>query len=236
MGPPEGLLQARVPIYGKLRFKNERGVDVEKGINVGDEWMYRSFIEGGGRAAAIWTFEGINGVAEFPDGLPVEMTIEVFRTYKGDLENGIPGSLLVRNPDSGEKPVEVRIFVAKKFATDVQFIPRSFTGSDGKSRSICSATSSTTGSWRSWLQCLPPAQYFGMAQADLYLRRPQNSSFCAELRQGLPGHLAADGAGDRPGGDVQHVPQRAGGAAGHAGRVRGGLLRAASWPRWLPAS
>ena len=53
------MLVARVPVYGKLRFKNRLGVDAEKGINVGDEWTYRSFIEGGTRAAAIWTFEGI---------------------------------------------------------------------------------------------------------------------------------------------------------------------------------
>ena len=93
LGPPEGMLQARVPIYGKLRFKTAPGRDAEQGVNVGDEWTYRSFIEGGSQAAAIWTFEGITE-AKFPDGLPVEMTIEVFRTYKGDMEQGIPGSLL----------------------------------------------------------------------------------------------------------------------------------------------
>ena len=34
----------------------------------------------------------------FPNGLPVELNIEVFRTYKGDIEKGVPGSLTVRNP------------------------------------------------------------------------------------------------------------------------------------------
>ncbi len=34
----------------------------------------------------------------FPDGLPVEMNIEVFRTYKGDIEKGVLGSLSLRNP------------------------------------------------------------------------------------------------------------------------------------------
>ncbi len=185
VGPPEGLLLARVPIYGKLRFKNEQGVDVEKGKNVGDEWMYRSFIEGGGRAAAIWTFEGIKE-AEFPDRLPVEMTIEIFRTYKGDIEHGIPGSLLVRKPDSDEKPVEVLIFAAKKFATDVQFIPRSFMGSNGKTFDLY-RDFVNHGKLEVWLQCVPPAQYFGMAQADLYLRRPQNSWFWLNFAKGYFG-------------------------------------------------
>ena len=48
------------PYYGKLRFLDRKGVDVAKGISVGSEWTYRSFIEGGTPAAAIWTFSGIN--------------------------------------------------------------------------------------------------------------------------------------------------------------------------------
>ena len=57
---PRGMLRARVPEYGKLRFLDRKGVDVAKGISVGSEWTYRSFIEGGTPAAAIWTFSGIN--------------------------------------------------------------------------------------------------------------------------------------------------------------------------------
>ncbi len=54
------MLRARVPEYGKLRFLDRKGVEVAKGISVGSEWTYRSFIEGGTPAAAIWTFSGIN--------------------------------------------------------------------------------------------------------------------------------------------------------------------------------
>ena len=57
---PIGFLRARVPFYGKLRFLDRKGVDVARGISVGNEWTYRSFIEGGSSAAAIWTFSGIN--------------------------------------------------------------------------------------------------------------------------------------------------------------------------------
>ena len=101
LGPPEGELRARVPIYGKLAFVNEKGQPTDKGINVGDEWMYRSFIAGGSAAAAIWTFDGITPEA-FPNGLPVELTISVFRTYKGDIEKVVPGSLSVRNPENAQ--------------------------------------------------------------------------------------------------------------------------------------
>ena len=44
------MLVARVPVYGKLRFLDRDGQPAEKGINVGDEWTYRSFISGGSLA------------------------------------------------------------------------------------------------------------------------------------------------------------------------------------------
>ena len=53
------MLMARVPIYGKLSFRDRAGQPAEKGINVGKEWTYRSYIEGGTLAAAVWTFQGI---------------------------------------------------------------------------------------------------------------------------------------------------------------------------------
>jgi len=96
---PQGMLVARVPIYGKLRFLDRSGKPAEKGVNTGDEWMYRSYIEGGTLQTAIWSFEGITEENfppdRFPDGLPLEMTIEVFRTYKGNTDDpaGIPGIL-----------------------------------------------------------------------------------------------------------------------------------------------
>lgn len=104
-GSPQGMLISRVPVYGKLRFKDSAGRDADKGINVGDEWTYRSFIAGGTDAAAVWTFEGITEgnfpKSRFPRGLPLEMTLEVYRTHKGKTDDpagipGIPGILSVR--------------------------------------------------------------------------------------------------------------------------------------------
>jgi hypothetical protein len=122
VGPPRGMLIARVPLYGKLRFVNRERKETTKGINVGDEWTYRSYIEGGTLAAAIWSFDGVRPEV-FPDKLPLEMTLGVFRTHKGNIEKGIHGSLLVRNPKTG-LTVEAKVFRAKEFTTDVQDIPR----------------------------------------------------------------------------------------------------------------
>ena len=52
-------MRARVPRWGKLRFLDRQGVEKQRGISVGSEWTYRSFIEGNTQAAAIWTFTDI---------------------------------------------------------------------------------------------------------------------------------------------------------------------------------
>ena len=59
---------------------------------MGKEWTYRSYIEGGGLAAMVWTFDGITPEA-FPDGLPIELNISVYRTYTGEIAKGLPASL-----------------------------------------------------------------------------------------------------------------------------------------------
>jgi hypothetical protein len=183
LGPPQGMLLARVPVYGKLSFRDQGGKPVEKGINVGDEWTYRSFITGGTLAACVWSFEGITEDA-FPTGLPVETNIEVFRTHKGEIEKGVPGSLSVRNPRTGKK-VEVRIFESKEFMIDTQFIPRELQVSGGKKADLFKDFVDD-GNVEIWLQCVVPGQYFGAAQADLYLRA-RDASFALNFIKGYVG-------------------------------------------------
>ncbi|HEY6565353.1 MAG TPA: ABC transporter permease, partial [Pirellulaceae bacterium] len=82
VGPARGALQAQVPVYvpqiGGLRFLDRSGRLAAKGINVGKEWEYRGYIEGGTQCAAIFRFTGLNS-REFPTALPLEMSIRVFR-------------------------------------------------------------------------------------------------------------------------------------------------------------
>jgi ABC-type transport system involved in multi-copper enzyme maturation permease subunit len=167
LGQPEEMLLARVPVYGRLAFLDRTGKETDKGVNVGDEWTYRSYVEGGTLAAFEWTFAGITEDA-FPDGLPVEMSIEVFRTYKGDIEKGVPGSLSVRNPQTGKK-LEVLIFESKEYAIDSHLIPRVLRMPDGKKVDLFEEFVDD-GRIEILLQCVAPSQYFGAAQADLYLR------------------------------------------------------------------
>ena len=138
VGVERGTLQARVPVFGKLGFRGKEGLDTPRGINVGDEWEYRSYIGGGTRLSetaneeyAIFSFDGLReGMFppnRFSQGVPVEMTLGVFRTHKGDIEKRVTASLAVRNPATGLK-VEVMTFSTEEFITKTLLIPRRFEG------------------------------------------------------------------------------------------------------------
>ena len=60
VGPAKGALLARVPIYGSLHFLDREGNPTRKGVSVGKEWEYRSYIEGRTLATAIWRFDGLS--------------------------------------------------------------------------------------------------------------------------------------------------------------------------------
>ena len=133
----EGSVQARVPVYGKLLFRGKDGMDTKAGINVGNEWEYRTFIGGTGgsvyssenknQEAALWSFEGITR-NRFSGGLPLEMTLGVFRTHKGDMEKQISASIALRNPKTGLF-VDVMTFRTEEFITKSLFIPDKIQGS-----------------------------------------------------------------------------------------------------------
>ena len=176
VGSPVGLLESRKPLRGTLRFLDRGGRPSTKGISVGAEWSYRQYIEGGTLAAAIWTFDGI-AEREFANGLPLEMIVRVFRTHKGEIEKGITGSVRVRNPISGLQS-DPFYFTAKEFTIDAINIPRTLavTSVDGGTRQVDLFTDIVAaGRVEVILQCLQPAQYYGIAQADFYLRAGNGS-------------------------------------------------------------
>lgn len=186
LGPPEGIFVARVPRYGALKFKDRWG-QPGKGISVGKEWTYRSFIEGGTLAAASWTFEDITP-DQFPDGLPVEMTIRVFRSWKGKIEEGILGSLVVRNPKTG-RTSGLRTFRCKDVQIDHQDIPLKLPDAanpSGPPLELFKDLVTPDGKVEILLQCLAPTQYFGVAKADLYLKA-RDASFELNFLKGYLG-------------------------------------------------
>ncbi len=180
VGPAQGALVARVPIYGQLSFLDRDGNPTQKGISVGKEWEYRSYIEGRTLATARWRFEGISE-REFPEYLPIAMTLSVFRTYMADIEKGVRGVIIVKGTDP-RAPIECEPigFESKEFTTQQFRIPRKLRplGSDGSSGSEVDLFDGLVheGALEIWIRCDDPVQYFGMAQSDLYIEAP-NASF-----------------------------------------------------------
>jgi len=171
VGRPRGALVAKVPIYGKLRFMDRTGRE-GVGISVGKEWSYRKYIEGGSLAAGVYAFERITP-QRFPERIPLEMTLSVFRTYKGDIVSGIGGSITVRNPDKGLESEPI-LFTATEFVTGSRSIPRNLRAlnPNGTLRDVDLFEDLVTedGRVEIWIRCVEPSQYFGMAQADVYIR------------------------------------------------------------------
>jgi hypothetical protein len=167
VGPALKQIKARVPLYGKLSFLDRAGRLTDKGVNVGNEWGYRSYIEGGSQAAAIWRFSGITP-QDFPEGINLEMTLRVFRTFKGNVEKGISGSITLRNPENPKAVYLLRNFVAKEFSIDRQEIPPKFKDKD-REIDLFRDVVSSDGQLDVIIGCLERAQFFGMAQPDLYL-------------------------------------------------------------------
>ncbi len=171
VGSQQGALVAKVPVYGKLRFIDNTGREGQ-GISVGKEWPYRKYIEGGSLAAAVWTFEGTTE-DQFPEHLPLEMTISVFRTYKGDIVSGVLGAIIVKNPTTGLRSESIQ-FTAKEFATYAHNLPRKMKAvrADGTlfDCDLFEDLVDENGNVEIWIQCLEPSQYFGMAAPDVYMR------------------------------------------------------------------
>ena len=189
-GKQAGALEARVPVWGDLRFLNRKGELTQKGINVGKEWTYRGYIEGGTLSAGIWRFKGLTA-DKFPNGLPIEMTIRVFRTYKGKIERGIFGSMEFINPNPELRNPATRAeldpdtavksrsftFTAQEFTPESKFIDRRIEAEmpDGTFRKVDLFESLVhNGELDVLIRCDEKAQYFGMAKTDVYLRSADN--------------------------------------------------------------
>jgi hypothetical protein len=168
LGPPQDMFMARVPDYGHLRFKDRTGKAVSRGISVGKESKYRSFIDGATLATAIWNFENVTP-ERFADGLPIEMIIRVFRSHKGNIAEGIRGSVVLRNPRNTAIQSEPRLFQAKDLTIDQMRFPRELRDSNGQTIDLFEDLA-PDGELQIEVQCLEDGHYFGVAEADLYLR------------------------------------------------------------------
>ena len=193
VGPPTGDLLARVPVYGSLRFLDRYGRESdaggEGGLSVGKEWTYREYIEGNTLSTAIWTFENLTSDMFSTGGgdegvVPLELNLRVFRTTKGDIEGAVQGEILLVNP---EKTLSVQdrysapiSFEAEEFQTfqvniDYNEIRRQNPNTAELEKINLFQNLVDNGKLEVHVRCRDRAQFFGMAQADMYIRAPEGS-------------------------------------------------------------
>jgi len=170
---PRNLLRARVPIYGAITYFDRAGEARTKGINVGKEWTYKSCIEGNTKCSALWNFTGLSKsdfpAARYPEGIPLEMSLGVFRTYKGDdVSKGILGSLRLKNPTTGRFTSPI-LFTAKEYYTQVIILPWRMSSPEGP-LGIFEDLVDREGKLEIEVRCEERAQFYCMAGPDLYLR------------------------------------------------------------------
>ncbi|MEX2287549.1 MAG: hypothetical protein WD648_10705 [Planctomycetaceae bacterium] len=174
-------LVSRVPVYGTLTFRDRVGTATDRGVNVGDMWMFRSFIEGASKARAVWTFEGLD-VDELKrqGGLKLEAKFESFRTHKGDINTKLFCQYRLINPDS-KLFADVPPFPVNEFSETITTVAPTIdvyndTTQERKAVSLFDDLISN-GKLTVEVQCIDTGQFLGMARPDLFIRMADRSFF-----------------------------------------------------------
>ncbi|MEZ6065355.1 MAG: ABC transporter permease subunit [Planctomycetaceae bacterium] len=198
----QAQLIARVPVYGTLNFKDRNGVETDRGINVGDIWEFRSFVEGMTNSRAVYLFDLENAPLEDLETLRLEYNFEAFRTHKGVMGENVRFSFHLVNPATG---VDVKfprnstpIF---EFSPDpekrVVEIPRKLNNRNADIRltGVSDETAQeapeevdlfdaivSNRRLRVEVACDDGGQYLGMARPDLFFRLPDRSFSVAYVK------------------------------------------------------
>ncbi len=185
-------LVARVPVFGKMTFLDRNGEFQKKGVNVGDIWEYRSFIEGLSKSRAIWTFENLDVETIKKEGvLRLEQNFEVFRTYKGNIDEQVRFSVTLVNP---ETDLHVRLpdtYEAHEFSREsvltedsmvsVVEVPTELEYRDSYELDSPEKTANLfddliqDGRLVVEIGCVDAQQFLGTAREDMFIRMPDRS-------------------------------------------------------------
>lgn len=194
----EAQMVARVPAYGNLIFLDRSGQvsKTGKGVNVGDVWDYRSYIEGLTKARAIWTFQNLD-VAELKEAgqIRFEQSFEAFRTYKGDIEEEIRYQITLINPTTDLRVTLPDTFPIHEFSNDpelsVVLIPDKLEYIDSYERDAKPKQASLfddlidSNSLTVEIACVDDQQFLGCAAGDLFIRMKDRSFLTSYVKANI---------------------------------------------------
>ncbi|QDT07642.1 ABC-2 family transporter protein [Rubripirellula lacrimiformis] len=197
IGAPNGALRARIPSYGDIQFYDRRGEPKDEGIDVGNERLaggYGSsgvsrliglsqgarktehgYVEGGTLGSAEYTFYNVTP-DRYPDGIPIDLSVRAYRSYKGDIESGIRGSITMKHPS---KSIETNpiAFVVDEYTVDEKVLDLEMEGTDNNDTRVLNVFDDLVddeGRLTVVIRCLDRSQYLGMTRSGVYLRPAEN--------------------------------------------------------------
>ena len=190
LGPAIGYFMARVPLYAeKLQFYNRFGQPDEDGTNIGDEWTYRGYIDGGSTGiratlskAEFYFDDFVESRFGDTDIVALDLTLGVFRTHKGNIEKRVTGGLQFETiPDSEADNViisEMQEFETEEFEVQTLRIDGKLAGKtlspDGKlleqGKYDLFEDYAKNGKLKLVVTCRDWGQYLGFAQGDVYFQ------------------------------------------------------------------
>ncbi len=203
IGDVRGALKARVPSYGDLAFRDRSGNYQEAGIDVGNEQLaggygsagvarlvgltagarkiQHGYVEGGTLGAAEFTFDDVTR-ERYPAGIPLDLSVRAYRSFKGDIETGIRGSLTLQNPTTQVQSQPIA-FIVDEYTIAEMTLPTEIESGDGgevRMLDVHEDLVDENNELTIILKCIDSSQYLGVTPASIYLR-PANSSFVWNL-------------------------------------------------------
>lgn len=198
IGPPINALRARVPSYGSIQFFDRRGEEKQEGVDIGAERIavggygsagvsrvlglskgprkiQHGYVEGGTLGSAEFVFNDVTP-QKYPDGIPLDLSLRAYRSYKGDIESGVRGSITLKHP-SQEIETNPRAFVINEYEVDEQLLPLEMEGTSNNETKILSVFDDLVdeqGRLKVVIRCLDRSQYLGVTQSGVYLRPAEN--------------------------------------------------------------
>ena len=192
----QAQLTSRRPIYGaKFDFIDRDGKTGARGVNTGDIWQFREFVEGQTKARAVWQFTGLDAAALAQQGqVQLEYRMEAFRTHKGNIDEGVRFRLTLVNdakqlrvpfPQSSAG-LEIQEFAAERKSRQQEqaeklpliTIPRTLAVALGSGSGSNASTVDLfddlmpDGTLTVEVSCEDSGQYIGAAHPDLFIRLP----------------------------------------------------------------
>ena len=174
-----------------LMFYGRDGEPAEKGLNVGNVWEYRSYIDGASKMKAEYRFAGVTPdvlrdvlledpeTGELAPGriLQLESDFEGFRTVKGDIGRGLQIQYAYMNPQTGLRVTDPEILYLEEFDGNVHQVPERFFAVDPvtneeREYDLLEDLVSDDGQLTVEVRSLDPMQLLGLGRADLFIRPP----------------------------------------------------------------